>query len=360
MKKTLFVMALAVVLVFALAATALATSAKTWNYNQDYYSWGSWAGAGITSGGNATLGMGGGTGANNNTNQTAGGGVHSNYQTTTAKCGICHSVHRAKADGVKLLNAATATCAGCHISGTSTVTNVVIAWGTAAAPLAGPHSSATSALGAGCTARACHSTSPHGANGSAYGLFASKLLSAGVDAAVAAAAANPASSGVTAALLTGAGQNTVFTGDADAVRVGYTCNQADCHVQTMLAVIEKGWNEEREILYGDDVNLRFKTGHTSVDAVDQTAFAAATSCAGCHDQVDATTRSGYTFPHAQRATGTGAGIAGAAQVFLWYNIGDGAGNATTPMYNSNQKSFDGACLKCHRNGALSSGVGITY
>ncbi len=352
MKKTLFVMALAVVLVFALATTAFATSAKTWNYNQDYYSWGSWSGAGITSGGNATLGMGGGTGANNNTNQSAGGGVHSNYQTTTAKCGICHSVHRAKAGGVKLLNTDTATCAGCHISGTSTVTNVVIAWGTPAAPLAGPHSSTSGS----CTDRACHATSPHGANGSQYGLFKAKLLSPAVDAAVAAAASNPTSSGVTAALLTGAGQNTNFTGAADAVRVGYTCNQADCHVQTLLAVVNAGWAEEREILYGDDVNLRFKTGHISAQAIGSTAFAAATSCAGCHDQVDATTRSGFTFPHAQRPTGAGAG----QQTYLWYNIGDGAGNATVPMTNSNMKSFDGACLKCHRNGALTSGVGITY
>ena len=236
MKKSILIVALAVVLVLAFAATAsrdvcqdlelqpgllqLGFLGRRWHHRP--------------AGQRLTLGMGGSTGANSNTNQTAGGGVHSNYQTTTAKCGICHSVHRAKAGGVKLLNTATATCAGCHISGTSTVTNVVIAWGTVAAPLAGPHGSANGA----CNGRACHAASPHGADGSVYGLFNAKLLNKAVDTAVAAAAADPANSGVTAALLTGAGANTDFTGAADAVRVGYTCNQADCHVQTMLAVVE--------------------------------------------------------------------------------------------------------------------------
>ncbi len=151
-------------------------AAKTWNYQADYYSWGSYPGSGVPGVGSVTLGNGGTSVlADQNTNQTAGGGVHSNYQTTTAKCGICHSVHRAKAGGVKLLNTATATCAGCHISGTSTVTNVVIAWGTVAAPLAGPHGSTSGA----CNGRACHATSPHGADGSSYGLFNAKLLNEG-------------------------------------------------------------------------------------------------------------------------------------------------------------------------------------
>ena len=237
MKKTIFVMALAVVLVFALAATALATSAKTWNYQADYYSWGSVPGNGIPTSGTVTLGMAVDRVLGSaNANPTAGGGVHSNYQTTTAKCGICHSVHRAKSGGVKLLNTATATCAGCHISGTSTVTNVVIAWGTVAAPLAGPHSSTSGS----CTDRACHATSPHGVGGSQYGVFSAKLLTAAVDAQVADAAADPTTSGVTAALLTGAGANTDFTGASDAVRVGYTCASEGCHEQTHASG-HRGW-----------------------------------------------------------------------------------------------------------------------
>jgi hypothetical protein len=364
MKKTLFVMALAVVLVFALAATALATSAKTWNYQADYYSWGSNYGNGIqVSTGTAntstnTLGLGGAVVTNAsytsgilNSNQTAGGGVHSNYTSTTAKCGICHSVHRAKGDGVHLLNTSDATCAGCHISGTSTVTNVVVAWGTTAAKLAGPHSSASGS----CTSRSCHATSPHGVGGSEYGLFNAKLLNAAVDEAVSAAASNPASSGVTAALLTGAGANTNFTGQADAVRIGYTCNQAGCHEQSQFAVIKAKWAENKEGVYpGTEPWTVSKTGHLSVSAVGTTAYTAASSCAGCHDQTDSTTRSGYTFPHAQRATGAGAGV----QTYLWYNIAGNTTDAKVPMQNQNMKSFDGACLKCHRT--TTSGVGIAF
>ena len=232
-----------------------------------------------------------------NANPTAGGGVHSNYQTTTAKCGICHSVHRAKSGGVKLLNTDTATCAGCHISGTSTVTNVVIAWGTVAAPLAGPHSSASGS----CTSRACHATSPHGAGGSQYGLFNAKLLNEAVDTAVAAAAADPANSGVTAALLTGAGANTDFTGAADAVRVGYTCarltatSRPCCRLSRPVGLrIARSPTAMRSTSAPRPVTFRSPVRARS-------AFTAATSCAGCHDQTDATTRSGYTFPHAQRA-----------------------------------------------------------
>jgi hypothetical protein len=179
--------------------------------------------------------------------------------------------------------------------GTSPVTEAVIAWGTAAKPLGGPHGSNGTSYSGNCSERACHAKSPHGVGGSQYGLFNAKLLNAGVDSAVAAAAANPASSGVTAALLTGAGQNMNFTGAADAVRVGYTCNQADCHVQTALAIVQAGWGEYRYNNYPLDASgKKMKTGHLSVSAIGNTAYTAASSCAGCHDQVDSATRSGYT------------------------------------------------------------------
>ena len=55
-------------------------------------------------------------------------GAHANYLATTAKCGMCHSVHRAAGDGVKLLPTADATCAGCHTGGTA-ITAKTITWG---------------------------------------------------------------------------------------------------------------------------------------------------------------------------------------------------------------------------------------
>ena len=366
MKKIILVVALAVVLVFTLAATALATSAKTWNYQSDYYNWGMYQGSGAATG-NA-LGAGG---DQLNTNPQLPNdnpllpGVHANYTTTTAKCGICHSVHRANASGVKLLNTATATCGGCHIA-PSTVTNVDIAWGTVAAPLAGPHSSSSGS----CTDRACHATSPHGVGGSQYGLFASKLLTRAVDTNVAAAAANPASSGVTAALLSGAGQDYVYSGNSDAVRVGYTCATAGCHVQSMLPVIKAGWSEQRQTTYPTGPTIA-KTGHMTGALAPNpayptlggnmaVAFAPVASCTSCHDQTDAQTNSGHTFPHAQRATGTGAGVPGNAQVYLWYNIAANSNASSTPMTSKNMKSFDGACLKCHRGDNTTNGVGLSF
>jgi len=355
MKKTILVVVLAVALTLAFAATASATSAKTWNYQQDYYSWGSTAGNGMSAVASETLGQGGSASEASgfaNTN-AANPGVHANYQTTTAKCGICHSVHRAKSGGVKLLNTATATCAGCHIAGTSTVTNVVIAWGTVAAPLAGPHSSSNGS----CTSRACHALSPHGAGGSSYALFRSKLLTDAVDAQVADALADSANSGIDAAFLAGT------SGTADeqaAVRAGYTCASEGCHEQTQLPVIRAGWSELREQIYplgNIPGNQILKTGHVTGSAATSegaSAYAPVAGCTSCHEQADAATRSGYTFPHAQKATGTGAGT----QTYLWMNIAGQVGDPLVPMTNSNMKSFDGACLKCHRDGV--DGIGLTH
>ena len=141
-------------------------------------------------------------------------GAHANYLATTAKCGICHSVHRAASDGTKLLPTANATCSGCHV-GSTAVTAKIITWadvdlnwvpsydasGTltnaaAAGGGGGPHNDPVwdTALeeGAteypmpsyelepfsryGCQTRRCHATNPHGANSSKYKIFAAKLL----------------------------------------------------------------------------------------------------------------------------------------------------------------------------------------
>jgi len=135
-------------------------------------------------------------------------GVHANYLATTAKCGICHSVHRAAGDGTKLLPTSDATCAGCHTGGTAITTKIITVTGVntqytidglggAAGGGGGPHNDGPDtlyedgiwdgigtppdpsfALDAryGCFTRRCHATNPHGANSSKYAIFASKLL----------------------------------------------------------------------------------------------------------------------------------------------------------------------------------------
>ncbi len=120
-------------------------------------------------------------------------GVHGGYAATTAKCGICHSVHRATAQGAKLLDTATATCVGCHQAGGTTVTSVVVSW-----EEGGPHGAGDPSS---CLSVACHVSNPHGAGGSEYKIVAAKLLSPAADAALAAAVAAGPASGITAANL---------------------------------------------------------------------------------------------------------------------------------------------------------------
>jgi hypothetical protein len=212
MKKALFVVVLALALTFALAMGASATTGKFFKGGVDYYTWTNPTGS--PSPGTAWVA----SGTKNIGSNPALPGVHANYLATTAKCGICHSVHRADAAGVKLLPSADVTCAGCHTQGT-TITTKVITWAdvnldwvpaftgdedTAAGGGGGPHNDpvwdtvlpdlADPITGEwpteypapsydlepfsryGCFTRRCHITNPHGANSSKYPIFAAKLL----------------------------------------------------------------------------------------------------------------------------------------------------------------------------------------
>lgn len=200
MKRTALVIALALVLTFVFATSALATTGKFFAHSTSYYQWNKPAVIPPgTSSPNGLYNIG-----DNPTNP----GAHANYLATTAKCGMCHSVHRAAATGTKLLPTSDATCSGCHAAGT-TITAKVITW----APVntswvpdgsngpagggGGPHNDSAADLVAdgywdgtgptpqpsytygtryGCWTRRCHATNPHGAGSSKYKIFAAKLL----------------------------------------------------------------------------------------------------------------------------------------------------------------------------------------
>ncbi|MHB8760923.1 MAG: hypothetical protein ACYC6J_00805 [Coriobacteriia bacterium] len=344
MKKTFLVVALAVALTFALATTAYATSPKTWNSLEDYYSWGS---ASTVSG--ALLSS---LGAN-----PSNPGVHANYQATTAKCGICHSVHRAAATGVKLLKASTASCVGCHKAGATTITTKLVGWqGPVVSGLGRPH-------GAGqdnnCTARACHINNPHGVGTSTYTIFAAKLIFNGVDAVVGPAGVNPLS-GFTTAQLNGAAMGAA---EKKAVVAGYTCNQIGCHDATMLTVLNRNYSEQRDAMYPHGGPTVAKTGHLSVAAsrVESASYAPVAGCTSCHDQTDSmVSTGGFTFPHAQVATPgstTNMGTAGTTRAFLWMGYAANTAGSLTALTDHDMKAYDGTCLKCHRNTV--SGIGIS-
>ncbi|MDZ4169184.1 MAG: cytochrome c3 family protein [Coriobacteriia bacterium] len=344
MKKTVLIVALATVFVLAFAAVASATPSRTWANYTDYYTWGSQAGAG-TGALLSTMGS-------NPTNSAP----HSGYLANTAKCGICHSVHRAKGNGVKLLNSVTDTCIGCHAVG-SGVTDITVNVGT------GPHSVSTT-----CNGRGCHVDNPHGANGSAYSIVQAKLLSKSVDTYLTSKGAlgNSAASGITVALLNGdAGWNEATR---SSVRTGYTCNIEGCHYQTLLSVTTKGWSEDRKGPRYDLTDHRNVTGHMTAGAAANNnagSYTPVASCVSCHDQTDSltgdgsTTVSGFTFPHGQVPSASSTNNTGGQRAYLWYttaanSTGAGASYFTQP----NDKAFDGACLKCHRN--ATSGIGITH
>jgi len=241
MKKTTLVVVLALVLTFAFAASAFATTGKFFANSQSYYTWytTTWDNNNVPNG--PAVPASGATrpaplfniGAN-----PTNPGAHAGYLANTAKCGMCHSVHRAAGDGRKLLPTDNTTCACCHI-GTTAITAKLVTWtpydvnwapsvattsplypvgGPAwmaatpsqrnaaiinkaaaggAANGGGPHNDSALDLivdgiwdgtGAtpeasyelghryGCFTRRCHATNPHGAGGSKYKLFAAKLL----------------------------------------------------------------------------------------------------------------------------------------------------------------------------------------
>jgi len=91
------------------------------------------------------------------------------------------------------------------------------------------------------------------------------------------------------------------------------------------------------------------------------SYAAVTSCTSCHDQTDSAARSGFTFPHSETAFGTSNvttdGVT-PSRAYLWMTVADSVTGAKVGMATTTDKAFDGACLKCHRDGA-GLGIGLT-
>ena len=99
------------------------------------------------------------------------------------------------------------------------------------------------------------------------------------------------------------------------------------------------------------------------------SYAPIAGCTSCHDQTDAanTVAGNFTFPHGQTPTGV-TNVHGRSTVppatdgpcphlvrLGWLHVGD-----TDQLHEqrSNQKAYDGQCLKCHRDGA-GDGIGLT-
>jgi len=116
--------------------------------------------------------------------------VHGGYITTTTKCAICHSAHRASGvnpnattEGTTLvtlsgndlanardqyfLTAGQTTCLGCHTPSGSQSSRLLVEWGTQTGGEGGPHTRAGG--GRGCTM--CHNAGIHGLTSSQFNVM---------------------------------------------------------------------------------------------------------------------------------------------------------------------------------------------
>lgn len=381
MKKTLLVLALAVVLVFSFATTASAAY-KSYAQGSAYLSWG---------GANAIYQ------SLNDTTATQGTSPHGGYTTTTVKCAVCHSTHRAWSASTKAeagadnnLLAGTNSCGACHATwGANSAGNSLVEFSNIAVAgnITGPHFG-----GGNCLSRGCHG-SVHMSAASKYATVAKfnlaydgsvPALDAALDAAI-------ASGNVGTANLS----TTDVGRSMKAYTTGYVCSA--CHGASSFSVASKGAtnqvagvinmvNSAAEI--PDKTLVSYRTGHPSIG--NDTWGIYVPTCETCHDMVGVATGT-TAFPHANRGIdvykgrydeefGGVDGTAGAASIStviptdntdatrygLWMTSGaaindgsahglrasadaqpivdmpDGAANGT-----GGYSLQDGACMKCH-------------
>lgn len=208
MKKTMFVVAIVAVLVFAFAATAMAASYLP---NRSSAFLGSLSTAtqqdemAISAGGTKAAYISWNlakTTVDNIDNVLASSanatptqelmlrGPHNGYSMTTVKCQVCHSAHKAVYTGTKLTSSAGGGCVTCHGAASTFGFARVSAGNNLDQRHGGPSA---------CTSYLCHTMSPHGAEVSIYPGAASAMLSDYIDAQLTAAIESGASDSVVTA-----------------------------------------------------------------------------------------------------------------------------------------------------------------
>ena len=215
---------------------------------------------------------------------------HGGYTTSTVKCVVCHSVHRASAEGVALT--AADPCGNCHTAWGSGGSAKLIEWGNPASGVAtGPHT------GQGCL-QICHGGSVHGAQRSQFAAMNHYMLGGEADQTIVddfengnvsdnityvagggdGQGANWFQSGTTPVPWDGAPPQGVTAAQfaaAKATATGYTCSRSGCHDVPanggQYAVNATGF-------VGIDT---LRTGH-GTGTVKDVAGTVATGCGPCH------------------------------------------------------------------------------
>jgi predicted CXXCH cytochrome family protein len=365
MKKFMIVFAIAAIMMFAFASTALAKNAGSAAVSGDgYVSW---------------------TTANSIASGTAAeaAGPHANFAVSTVKCAVCHSVHGAP-DNTFLLTKVTSSagsnagqvCAYCHGYGATAGAHIVAI--NQGATANSPHSSICYTT--------CHA-GVHGTNVSQYSVLRTKLLRSGADAGITAAIAD-AGTGLNAGTFT-----QPVTGPATATQLsmatGYVCAQSGCHTSSAFAIASRGNHMAtlggRGLLSGHPViaaasanfsvpaGTSYNTGLAGpvlssngvAIAALPVAFKATNGCDTCHDMVDAATTDGTAFPHNRGNSNlwmTKASDASGSDRTLVQNsdVIDSTTGTVLGLADNYTTVQDGVCLKCHVSSGGSFGVGKTF
>ena len=423
MKKTLFVVALATMLVFVLTSSAFAV----WNRSgqdrlggaKSYVATGTiWNGTVVPNGGyvsggesavvSGTVVQGAGTmiyedwststGTNNLSNSP-----HGNYTTTTVKCVVCHAVHYAApglapvgagqtADTLLRMKASDA-CVYCHATAGVAVNGRPVYNGLGQVGILPDATSMGHITGPNCNV--CHTT-VHGmgadesvASLRGYLLKTIPVASAGYakNAGSTDTSAAPTTNMMSAIVNINAGAvnqnfadgaalgapNSDFQNTIDPVlrerAVGIFC--AECHdgaYATVAAGAATNVSTSGSAMYsGHRIKAPATGDWNGAKAVSSSAlhgitiaWADANNCKSCHDTTD--NFGNAAFPH---AWGTWTGNVATSGSKMWLLSAANAGATKTTMqsvlttYTAGLQLSDGVCLKCHR-ASTTEGVGLTF
>ena len=396
MKKTLLVVALAAILLFAVAGSALAIN------HSGQQRFGAAAIAPANVGGVPVAGAGTNTyvdwntALGTNSAPESGNSPHGNYTTTTVKCVVCHAVHYAAPGGAPVGSGQTAdtllrvkasdACIFCHATTGQAVngTPVYEGLGNAITPVGATGGSTTTGHIVGNDCSECH-TNVHGANAdhsvASLDGFLLKLMpttnvqNTGADSAnmldaIIAIDHNAVNQGFApGAALAGTIGDYASTNNATLREqaVGVFC--AQCHngaYATGAAGAATNILGSGSVAYSGHRIAAPATSNWNADGSKSSglfsgtvAWAAATNCKSCHDSKDSFGND--AFPHSWGQDSAG------ARAKMWLLSAADAGDTKVAVpgggatYNTTRPQLsDGVCLKCHVASGGTDGVGITF
>lgn len=263
---------------------------------------------------------------------TPAGSPHGGYQTASAKCGVCHAVHKATAAGqILMMGTAADACTYCHIT---TEFGLIKVYAGTAANYTNTSKSAHDVGGAVGKAACVGCHTPHGASGliANHDYLKAKILKNAPT------------------------EVTVDSADGDDVAVSKWCT--NCHnadsnggAPYYETSYDTGATQRSHVMGA--ANLAYANGVATVTS--QVAWEGSETCRSCHadgltDQASGVVKTvASSYPHFT-----------AGERFLEAavdNVNTGGADAGIPATSS---QADGVCIRCHVEAGGGQGAGITY